>query len=125
MIYLDTHVVAWLYAGRRDLLPPMARSLIEDNDLMVSPMVAVELQYLYEVGKTKELARHVMTRLARDIGLAQCDLPYAEVVDAALDDGWTRDPFDRLIVSQARLRGAPLLTKDASILGHYSEAVWE
>ena len=56
MIYADTHVVAWLYAGRPDLIPPRARRLIEDNPLLVSPMVALELEYLFETGRTSEPA---------------------------------------------------------------------
>jgi PIN domain nuclease of toxin-antitoxin system len=38
---------------------------------------------------------------------------------------WTRDPFDRIIVAQARLRGAPLLTKDRTIQTHHAEAFWD
>lgn len=124
MIYLDTHVVAWLYAGRIDLIPPLAQSLIDGNDLRISPIVRLELQYLYEVGKTLEPAQEVLSVLSRDMGLRPCDLPFADVVELACDRDWTRDPFDRLIVAQARLRGAPLLSKDEGILGEYDEAVW-
>jgi len=124
MIYLDTHVVVWLYAGRTDLLPPETRSLIDANDLRISPVVSLELQYLYETGRTAETAAPVLDLLAREIGLQRCDLPFADVVDASLQESWTRDPFDRLIVAQSRLRGAPLLTKDRSIHEHFDEAVW-
>lgn len=125
MIYLDTHVVAWLYAGRTDLLSSLARSLIDGNELLVSPMVRLELQYLYEVGKTAEPAAPVADALARELGLRSCDLPFADVAEVACDQEWTRDPFDRIIVAQARLRGAPLLTKDTDIHDHFDEAVWE
>lgn len=56
MIYLDTHVLVWLYAGRPDLLPAGARALIDANALLVSPIVALELQYLHETGRTNEPA---------------------------------------------------------------------
>jgi PIN domain nuclease of toxin-antitoxin system len=125
MIYLDTHVVVWLYAGRTDLLPPRARSLLDANDLLISPMVALELQYLYEIDKTTEPAGPVLRALAREIGLRQCDLPFADVVEASLRETWTRDPFDRIAVAQCRLRGAALLTKDRGIHAHCEEAVWD
>ena len=125
MIYLDTHVLVWLYAGRTDLMPALARSLIDGNDLLVSPIVALELQYLYEATKTTEPAAPVMRALAGEIGLQQCSLPFEEVVDRALDETWTRDPFDRIAVAQARLRGVPLLTKDRDIHAHYEAAVWD
>lgn len=124
MIYLDTHVLVWLYAGRPDLLPAGARALIDANALLVSPIVALELQYLHETGRTNEPAAPVMDMLARQIGLRRCDLPFADVVDASLQESWTRDPFDRIIVAHARLRGTPLLTKDRNIHEHFDEAVW-
>lgn len=34
------------------------------------------------------------------------------------------DPFDRLIVSQASLQEAPLVTKDGDIHEHYRGALW-
>ncbi len=125
MIYLDTHVVAWLYAGRADLIPPRARSLIDANDLLISPMVALELAYLFETGRTAEPARSVVQWLERSLGARRCDLAFADVVDGAVHENWTRDPFDRFVVSHARIREAPLLTKDRAIHTHYEGAVWE
>lgn len=124
VIYADTHVVAWLYAGRADLLPPRARSLIEDRSVIVSPMVALELEYLFETGRTSEPAGAVLEALGRDIGLRLCDLPFADVVEAARRQSWTRDPFDRVIVGQASVRRAPLITRDADIRAHYGRALW-
>ena len=39
MMYLDTHVVAWLYANRVDLLSECVRKRVEDQEVLVSPMV--------------------------------------------------------------------------------------
>lgn len=124
LIYLDTHVVLWLYGGRTDLLPAGVRDLLRQQDLLISPMVVLEMQYLFELQRTSEPASTVLAALSREIGLAVCDLPFSEVAQEALRQDWTRDPFDRLIVSQAALRGAPLLTKDQAIRDHYSHAVW-
>ncbi|MHC4470774.1 MAG: type II toxin-antitoxin system VapC family toxin [Planctomycetota bacterium] len=125
MIYLDTHLAAWLYAGRVDLVPAPVRRLLEKEALLVSPMVALELQYLFEVGRVGAGAETVLGALRGGIGLEVCDLPFERVVAGALGLGWTNDPFDRLIVSQADLRDAPLVTKDRSILDHYPRGVWD
>lgn len=125
MIYLDTHLVVWLYAGRLDLLPPPVCRQLEAHELLVSPIVALELQYLFETSRTKEPADPVMRTLERDIGLRRCDLPFDEVVAGALREHWTRDPFDRLIVAQARVRRARLLTRDRTIAAHFDGATWE
>lgn len=124
LIYLDTHVVAWLYAGELEGIPATARERIEANDLWISPAVQLELSLLFEIGRTTAPADTVITALHREIGLAVCDLPFSEVVTAASIVHWTRDPFDRLIVGQAEARQAPLLTKDRLIRQHFSLAVW-
>lgn len=125
MIYLDTHVVVWLYAGRLDLLPQPVRRLLEAHELLVSPIVALELQYLFETSRTKEPAEPVLGALRREVGLHFCELAFDEVVAGALQEDWTRDPFDRLIVAHARLRGTRLLTRDRTIAAHFEGATWD
>lgn len=124
VIYLDTHVLAWAFAGRTDLFPPGVRALLDEHDLLASPAAVLELQYLFEIGRTAEPAHTVVEVLEKEIGLKICDLPFRQVAEVALTQSWTRDPFDRLLVSQAALREAPFLTKDGDIRDHYSRAVW-
>ena len=125
MIHLDTHVAAWLYAGRSDLFPRGVRALLESEELVVSPMVVLELQYLFEVERTTEPARTVMGLLQSMLDLQICTLAFERVSTAALDLDFTRDPFDRLIVAQALVAEASLITKDRNIRRSYSRAVWE
>ena len=124
MILLDTHVVAWLFAGRIDLLSARARSLIEQPDLMISPIVILELQCLFEIGRTTLPGRTVVEDLQQRIGLEVSTTPFSAVVLAAEQQGWTRDPFDRLIVGHAAAEQATLVTKDATIQSHYPAAAW-
>lgn len=124
LIYLDTHVMAWLYAGQAERIPTTARQAINDSEVLISPMALLELQYLIEIGRFTDPVEQVLAVLARDLGLKICDLPFPQIARHALDLSWTRDPFDRLIVSQASLREAPLLTKDQDIHQHYHGAVW-
>ena len=69
MIYLDTHVVVWLYAGLTTRLRPAVRDLLNASDLALSPMVLLELQYLYETGRTTEPGGTVVQDLSQRIGL--------------------------------------------------------
>ncbi|MSU25039.1 MAG: hypothetical protein EXS32_14625 [Opitutus sp.] len=57
MIYLDTHVVVWLSAGEVARLGARARVAIETQELRVSPMVLLELQYLRSRGGPPRRAR--------------------------------------------------------------------
>lgn len=124
MIYLDTHVVAWLFAGKKELIPQMVQDELNRQELLISPVVMLELEYLYEVGRTTERGLIVVEDLATRIGLKSCDLPFDTVVKQSLNQNWTRDPFDRLIVAQASVRNTRLITKDTIIRKHYPHTIW-
>lgn len=66
-----------------------------------------------------------MSALRASIGLELADAPLSELVAAARDLSWTRDPFDRLIAAHAILANAPLVTADETIRKHLSLAVWD
>ncbi|MFU8788511.1 MAG: type II toxin-antitoxin system VapC family toxin [Methylobacter sp.] len=124
-LYLDTHILVWLYQDGATRLTPLAvRAIEEAEQLLISPMVELELTYLYEISRINCPALNILDSLRRDIGLETCKQPFAAVVGAALTLDWTRDPFDRLIVAQAAHRASPLLTADQNIREHYSGAIW-
>ena len=124
MTYLDTHVAAWLYGGHLSNLSETARQEIAKEPLLISPMVLLELQLLFEIKRAKDPASKVAEHLARDLGVTVCDHPFPLVAASGMDIKWTRDPFDRLIVAHAAANDAPLLTKDERIRRHYKRAVW-
>lgn len=124
MIYLDTHVVVWLYAGDIARLSAKAREMINAHDIYISPAVRLELQYLYEIERITVEANEIVFDLSDRIGLKMCDKSFHAIVNAALGLSWTRDPFDRIIVANAALNHNPLVTKDENILEHYENAVW-
>ena len=53
--------------------------------------------------------------LGRTVGLVTNRTPFIDVVGAATDLTWTRDPFDRLICAQAVAENAVLLTRNRKI----------
>jgi PIN domain nuclease of toxin-antitoxin system len=122
--YLDTHVVIWLFGGERHRLSSAATEQIRGEELLVSPAVVLELQLLHEIKRLRAVAVKVIERLSSEIGLAVCRLPFTSVLENAVEQSWTRDPFDRLIVAQASANDAALVTKDAEIRGHYRRSIW-
>lgn len=124
LIHLDTHVVCWLYAGRVDLLSPLAREAIEAGTLAVSPMVGLELQYLREIGRIRHGPRRIIAALRHDLGLSLSELPFGAVAARAHSFYWTRDPFDRLIAAQAAVERARLVTRDELIRRKFRLALW-
>lgn len=124
MIYVDTHVAAWLYAGILERFPPAVRDLMEENDLTVSPMVVLELRYLREIGRLTVDAPVILEYLQSAVGLTVCHLSFHRVVVEAMAQTWTRDPFDRIIAGQACAAGRRLVTKDSVMRQHCDFAVW-
>ena len=124
MVYLDTHAVIWLYAKRLDLFNESALKTIESEELRVSPMVILEAEYLYEIKRISERANVIYHFLSDHIGLRQCGTPFQNVVQFATQETFTHDPFDRIIVAQAKINESRLITKDQSILKVYEKAVW-
>jgi PIN domain nuclease of toxin-antitoxin system len=122
--YLDTHVVIWLFGGERHRLSYAATEQIRSEELLVSPAVVLELQLLHEIKRLRAVAVKVIERLSSEIGLAVCRLPFTTVLEHALKQSWTRDPFDRLIVANATANDAALVTKDGEIRSNYKRSVW-
>lgn len=124
-VFLDTHVVVWLFSGLTNKLSGAAQTLIESNDVCICPMVILEMQYLKEIGRINVDSNEIISDLRAKIGLLVDDLPFEIVARRAAEIGWTRDPFDRLIAASAIARGYPLITKDTSILKNLPLAIWD
>ena len=125
MIYLDTHIVVWLYAGLVDKLSPLGQSLINQQVLFISPIVRLELKYLYEIKRIRALPETIIADLQSRLGLVVCNREFNDVVTQAMTIEWTRDPFDRLITAQSMLEDKILLTKDRTILANHPQARWD
>lgn len=124
MIYLDTHIVAWMYAGKIEFIPGKIQRELAREELLISPMVLLELQYLFETGRVSARGEKVFQDISKRVGLKICELPFDQVIKQAVELNWTRDPFDRLIVAQARVHSSKLVTKDSEILRNYNHALW-
>lgn len=121
---LDTHVVAWLYAGEVDRLSGTARRAIDADVLVISPLVRLELTFLHEIGRLRVAGGPIVDDLAGRIGVTVSDVPLVDAFAAAETLGWTRDPFDRMIVADAIAAGTPLLTRDDTIRARLDTAGW-
>lgn len=124
MIFLDTHVVVWLYAGCLKKLSKAAVEQIENNELFISQLVRLELQYLFEIGRITVTPETIIKSLNKSIGLKISLMKTEQVFDQAIEYGWTRDVFDRLITAEADASGFVLITKDEKIRANYEKAVW-
>jgi PIN domain nuclease of toxin-antitoxin system len=118
LILLDTNALLWLHRGH-----PRSRPLARvAGKLYVSPASLLELQVLVEVGRLRLKGGAPVTLLARDERWLLDDPPSARWFEHALELGWTRDPFDRLLAAHANLRGWRLATADVELAEQLGDA---
>jgi PIN domain nuclease of toxin-antitoxin system len=111
MILLDTHALVWLVTGHK-----RARKLPSNARLYVSPVSFLELRILEEIGRIE--IEGGVAAIEADERFVVDDPASTALFKAATDLPWTRDPFDRLIVGHALMRGWRLATADARICEH-------
>jgi PIN domain nuclease of toxin-antitoxin system len=125
MIHLDTHVLVWLHKGKYNRFPKTMKHRINTEANVVSPMVILELQYLFEIGRANKSGQEVINRLQEQIELSVSNQTFHLAALKATELSWTRDPFDRLIAAHAIVDNCPLLTADEVLLKNCSQAIWE
>jgi PIN domain nuclease of toxin-antitoxin system len=113
-LLLDTHVVLW-WLARLPMLGSKARAAIgsPSSEVYVSGITGSEIGIKKAFGRLEapedlpeQLAAHGFEELALTIrhGLALAELPVHH-----------RDPFDRMLVAQARVEGLTLVTADPAM----------
>jgi PIN domain nuclease of toxin-antitoxin system len=112
-LLLDTHVVLWQLSGARSLGVRAREAIAGATEVAFSVVSYAEIGVKAAVGKLvvpDDLHAHVVSAgvrlvgLSADAGLAVARLPLHH-----------RDPFDRLLVAQAREGGFTLMTADSRI----------
>ena len=112
MILLDTNALIWLHR-HDERTAALARG---GGRLYVSPASILELQFLFETGRLRFKRNATLTQIVRDDRWVIDDPPSAAWFEEAVGVGWTRDPFDRLLVAHGRLRRWPLATSDQRVI---------
>jgi PIN domain nuclease of toxin-antitoxin system len=124
MIFLDTHAVVWLYSGQLDLFNPKVLKLINSEQVCISHIVKLEIQYLFEIKRVIYEPGHIIDTLIDEIGLIYSDNNLDSIVRQAIHLSFTRDPFDRIIVADASINNSKLISKDRNIKKHYKNTIW-
>jgi PIN domain nuclease of toxin-antitoxin system len=115
-LLLDTHIVLWLLEGSRALSKTALDAIDQATELHFSVVSFAEIGVKAALGKLsvpRDLREHVLNTgiqllpLTADHGLAVADLAMHH-----------RDPFDRLLIAQARQEGLTIVSGDHRI-GHY------
>ena len=116
-LLLDTHALIWFLAGD-SRLPRRAREEIEAAglDATVSAVCAMEVVTKHRLGKLPEADR-LARRFAATIlehGFSELAISLAHAELAGRLDIPNKDPFDRLLIAQALLERAPLVSNETA-----------
>lgn len=126
-ILLDTH--CWLWAlGEPQRLSAQARALIADrgNEIFLSAASAWEISIKHALGKLTlpvDPAEYVPQRIEAS-GVSPLPIDVRHALLAGELPAHHRDPFDRLLVAQARLEGLTLMTADALLRPYQADLFW-
>lgn len=119
-LLLDTHVLVWAVTSpQRISKRAMSRLADLDVELLVSAASAFEIATKVRLGRmpdAAEIARTYSSILVR-IGAAKLDVSSEHAMTAGSLEWNHADPFDRLLVAQARLDSLTLVTKDRAMRG--------
>lgn len=126
-LLLDTHALLWFCEGSASL-SAAARAAMEDdsNERYVSHASAWEVAIKLSLGKLKlgvpygELFPGVLTANGF-VALAPDFSHYRALLDLPLHH---RDPFDRLLIAQAKVEGMTLLTCESSLATYGVPLFW-
>ena len=110
-LLLDTHVVLWWLADDPALAPDVKDQLDHDPDVYVSAATIWEVAIKQVIGKLPEPAG--LPELIRGSGFAELPISAQHAMTAARLPMIHRDPFDRMLVAQARDENLTLVTRDA------------
>jgi len=114
---LDTQILLWA-AGQPERLSPAARKQLGNpkNELLFSAASIWEITIKRSLGRKDFLVEpRILRRGLLDNGYAELPITseHAVAVDTLPD--LHRDPFDRILLSQALIEGITLLTADAQL----------
>ena len=124
---LDTHAFLWWITDDKRL-SDKARAVISDgaNELFFSSASGWEIAIKAGLGRLEvpgDLGRFVADRISRNaLQVLPIQLSHALYVHKLPNHH--RDPFDRILVSQALLEEIPLLSADPEITRYSVEVVW-
>jgi len=121
---LDTHILLWILADP-DKVPGPMRRIVEDtgNRVWFSAASIWEIAIKHSLAKADfTLMPATIWKAARETGLEELAVSAEHAVGVDALPWLHRDPFDRLLVAQARAAGMKLLSVDPKVNAYFLRA---
>jgi len=126
-LLIDTHALLWWLNDEPSLSPAARKAMAESsNVLLVSAASAWEIATKVRLGKlptAKELAADFQGFMLRE-GFTILDITADHAIRAGLLPGPHKDPFDRMLISQAQAESVPIVTNERIFRAYGVRRVW-
>jgi len=120
---LDTQPLLWALAGDDRLPAWLSEDIDRDPTTFgVSDVCIWEVAIKRSTGKLR--TPDDLPQIVADLGFSQVTITRAQVWAVRSLPFHHRDPFDRLLVAQARDLGVPLVTADDAMAGYDLAVLW-
>lgn len=122
-LLLDTHAALWFLGGDERLGDNARRQLTDGaNRVLLSAAVVWEVAIKRALGRLTVPDEYLALLL--DAGVQPLPISLAHAADVAELPPHHRDPFDRMLVSQARIEGAALVSRDEALRPYGVPLIW-
>ena len=122
-LLLDTHAALWFLSGDQRLGERARRHLTNSaNHVLLSAAVVWEIAIKRSLGKLAAPDQYLSLLLDAGAQPLPVSLDHAAAVEQL---PWHhRDPFDRILVAQAAIEGAALVSHDTALQPYGVQLVW-
>jgi PIN domain nuclease of toxin-antitoxin system len=122
-LLLDTHAALWFLSGD-DRLRENARRHLTDatNSVLLSAAVVWEIAVKRSLGKLTVPDEYLTLLLDAGVQPLAVSVAHAEAVERLPPHH--RDPFDRMLVCQAAIEGAALVSRDDALRPYGVTLIW-
>lgn len=115
---LDTHIFLWAVTGDPRLPDVVGDALVDTEvEVYVSAVCVWEAAIKAALGRLQAEPTQLVAAI-RDSGFTELPITAAHAAATAGLADLHRDPFDRLLLAQARVEGLTLATVDAQLLAY-------
>ena len=126
-LLIDTHIFLWLNDGPEKLSERALESCSDPSNLLYLSLVSLwEIQIKCQLGKltTSVSWQRMVETQKEDNGLQILSLQEAHITQLESLILHHRDPFDRMLIAQARSEEMLLVSKDGAFNDYEVDVIW-
>ena len=122
-LLLDTHAALWFVGGDERMSEAAHRHLIDSsNVVLLSAVVVLEISIKRSLGKLRVSDEYLDLLLGAGVQALPLSIAHASAVEHL--PRHHRDPFDRMLVAQASVEGAAVVTRDEAMRPYDVTLIW-